>query len=155
MQDSSPHQGELVLRDIHQVAAPSWWPPAPGWWAVAFALLALVVVYAFWRHRRRNRRQRIVAIFDEAIAGAHDAPAQVAVMSELLRRAARLRDPAADRLEGDAWLSFLDADDPRRPFSEGAARLLLDGGFRRDLDRRQVEALRAVARERFLAWMVK
>lgn len=155
MQDSMPRQGELVLRDIHQVAAPSWWPPAPGWWAVASALLVVVAAYAFWRYRRRKRRRRIVAIFDEAIAGAHDGPAQVAAMSELLRRAARLRDSAADRLEGDAWLSFLDADDPRRPFSEGAARVLLDGGFRRELDRQQVEALRAAARERFLAWMVK
>ena len=42
---------------------------------------------------------------------------------------------------------------PPRTFSEGAGRLLLDGGFRRDVDAAEVEALRRIARERFLQWM--
>ena len=31
----------LPLKDVHPGLAPSWWPPAPGWWMVA-AVLALV-----------------------------------------------------------------------------------------------------------------
>ena len=91
-------------------------------------------------------------------------------MSELLRRAGRRRDPAADRLHGDAWLEFLDGSAAdagkrrgRKPasrpcagpdrFSQGPGRLLLDGGYRREVDPGQVAALRAIARSRFLDWM--
>ena len=155
MQDRMANDAGLVLRDIHRVEAPSWWPPAPGWWMVAVALLALLATYALWRRRKRNRQRRIAALFDDSVVQANDAPTQIAVMSELLRRAARLRSPGADKLEGDAWLDFLDAEDTRRPFQDGAGRLLLEGGFRRDADPQHVAALRALARERFIAWMVK
>lgn len=89
-------------------------------------------------------------------------------MSELLRRAARRHDPAADRLHGEAWLAFLDAGSQRTnrkrignrkatgkhaEFSQGAGRLLLEGGYRAYTDAAQVDALRTVARARFLDWM--
>ncbi|MBW8811363.1 MAG: DUF4381 domain-containing protein, partial [Lysobacter sp.] len=35
----------------------------------------------------------------------------------------------------------------------GAGRLLLDGGYRREVDREQADALRELARRRFLRWM--
>lgn len=143
----------LVLRDVHQPLAPSWWPPAPGWWLVAAALLMLALGLWWWRARRRRQRHRIATLFDDAVSQAGDAPAQVAAMSELLRRVARRRDPHADRLEGDAWLAFLDGGDPARPFGIGPGRLLLDGGFRPDVDAEALAALRRLARERFIAWM--
>jgi len=74
-------------------------------------------------------------------------------MSELLRRAARRRDPAADRYEGEAWLCFLDADGKQPQFSTDVGRLLLEGGFRRDVDASAVDALRPLARQRYLMWM--
>ena len=74
-------------------------------------------------------------------------------MSALLRRSARLRDPAADRLEGDTWLQFLDDGLPERPFSTGAGSLLLDGGFRADVVEDDVALLRALVRQRYLTWM--
>ena len=74
-------------------------------------------------------------------------------MSELLRRAARLRDPEADRLEGESWLRFLDDGQSGKPFSEGAGALLRDGAFRADVDDANVAALRVLARQRYLAWM--
>lgn len=158
----------LVLRDIHITPAPSWWPPAPGWWLLAAVLVAIVALVIVLRARAGRRRRRIAHWFDHAVDTAATPPAQVAAMSELLRRAGRRRDPLADRLEGDAWLAFLDEDAPKgtrrgrrakrpasasRPFTEGAGRLLLDGAYRRDVDRAQVEALRRVARQRFLQWM--
>lgn len=155
----------LVLRDIHQTAAPPWWPPAPGWWVVAAILFALVAAYVWWRRRETRRRQAIARWFDRELDAATSAPAQIAAMSELLRRAGRRRDPRADRLHGEEWLVFLDDVEParRRPrshgrtpvraFSEGDGRLLLDGAFRRDVDAARVDALRRLARERFLRWM--
>ena len=148
-------QDALVLRDIHQPPAPSWWPPAPGWWVLAAVLLAAILALAAWRHGKRQRRRRIAAMFDAAVDGADSAPQQIAAMSELLRRAGRRRDPQADRLEGDAWLAFLDAGDAHRPFAGDAGRLLLEGGFRRDADPRQAAALRAIARKRFVEWMAE
>ena len=61
-------------------------------------------------------------------------------------------DPAADRLEGEAWLQFLDG---RRgqAFSQGPGRLVLDGGYRRDVPPAELAAATAVARARFLELM--
>jgi membrane protein implicated in regulation of membrane protease activity len=146
-------QDALPLRDIHASVAPAWWPPAPGWWIlVAFAALVLAILLA-WRWRRIRRRRRHQQVFDLAVAAAGNPAEQVAVMSGLLRRAARLRDPSADRLEGDAWLAFLDADDTAPRLSAESAALLLEGPFRRDADPAAVDALRRTARARFLAWM--
>lgn len=144
---------DLVLRDIHLPPAPPWWPLAPGWWLVAAGLLLAAAIAWWWLARRRRRERAIAALFDSAIGAAPSPAAQVAAMSELLRRAARRRDPEADRYQGEAWLRFLDADAKTPRFSAEAGRLLLEGGFRRDVDAAAVAALRPVARARYLTWM--
>lgn len=145
----------LVLRDIHQPAPPPWWPPAPGWWVLA-AFVAVVLAVLLIRHRRRRQRRRRIAVaFDAAVDAGDTASARIAAMSELLRRAARRRDPQADKLQGEAWLAFLDGADPSRPFTAGPGRLLLEGGFRRDADPAHAAALQRLARERFLQWMAE
>ena len=145
--------GALILRDIHQPPAPSWWPPAPGWWCVAALLVALLAVPG-WRHWRRRRRERTLAhLFDAAMAAAATPTAQVAAMSELLRRAARRVDPAADKLAGEDWLRFLTGAAASAPLPDGGAALLRDGAYRSAVDAGQVDALRPWARARFLAWM--
>jgi len=143
----------LVLRDIHQPVAPPWWPPAPGWWWLAAALLVIATVAFVVAQRRRKRRRAIEAVFDRAIADAGTPGAEIAAMSELLRRAARRRDAQADRLQGDAWLAFLDAGNKQPAFAGDAGRLLLDGGYRRDVDADQAAVLRTIVRARFLEWM--
>lgn len=145
---------ELQLRDIHLPPEPSWWPPAPGWW-----LLAILLGFAFWhltryslrRWRARQRNQALQAEFDGALA-ATDPAAQLAAISQLLRRAARQADPAAATLVGTTWLEFLDRSTglDSAPFSQGPGRLLLDGPYRSDLDAHSVNALIAPARQCFL-----
>jgi hypothetical protein len=142
-----------ALRDIHLPPSPGWWPPAPGWWLLA----ALLLIAASWIVRRsvrasRHRRRIASALrdYDRALACEHNAPARLAAASLQLRRAAKARDPTAALLEGDAWLRFLDGDDSARAFSEGAGRLLRDGGFRRTLDDDHTPAL-MLARRRFAA----
>ncbi len=142
---------ELVLRDVHVPAAPSLWPPAPGWWLVVLAVALIVGAAWWWRRQRRLRRQAWLKLFEEA----RDQPssaAQVAAISELLRRAARRVDASADHLQGEAWLAFLDGKDSR-DFSDGAGRLLLEGGFRKDVPAAELEAVSALARVRFLELM--
>lgn len=146
---------ELPLRDIHQPPAPPWWPPAPGWWWLAAMVLVLLACAAWWWLRARRRRAAVVRLFDERMRATAAPVERVAAMSELLRRAARRRDPAADRLQGEAWLAFLDgakAGGPR-DFSEGAGRVLLEGGFRREVDAADADALLPLARRRYLELM--
>ncbi|WP_093138705.1 DUF4381 domain-containing protein [Pseudoxanthomonas sp. GM95] len=142
----------LVLRDVHVPPAPSWWPPAPGWWLVLVGVLILVAVPLAWLYWKRTRRARLVALFDRNCTSALAPPMQVASASELLRRAARRVDPKADRLQGEAWLKFLDGKQGS-DFSQGVGQLLKDGGFRPRIDPRQLEQLRDLARARFVALM--
>ena len=145
----------LPLREAHLPAAPGWWPPPMGWWLVAAVVLALLVVVMLWRRHARRRRIAAEALFDATVDAAQGEAARIAAMSELLRRAARLGDPAADRLEGADWLHFLDEGPRARgaaTFAEVGA-VLLDGGFRREVDAGAVAALRPVARARFVALM--
>ena len=142
----------LVLRDIHLSSAPAWWPPAPGWWLLAGALLLVAAGLVAWRLRRIRRRRRLLALFDAETSGA-DPNATAAAISSLLRRAGRRRSPAADHLEADDWLAFLDAGREVRRFDGARGALLLDGAYRRDPDPAAVADLRAAARERFIEWM--
>lgn len=144
---------DLVLRDIHQPPAPPWWPPAPGWWILAAVVLLVSALAAWWMARRRRQRRRVAALFDDALAAAPQPAAQVAAISELLRRAARRRDPDADRLQGEAWLRWLDRELAPAAFSSGPGRLLLDGGFRRDVPDEDVARLRVLGRSAYLELM--
>jgi len=143
----------LQLKDVHPGIAPDWWPPAPGWWLLLGIVLLLALWLGRWWSRRRRRQRELARYFDEALARAASPPAQVAAMSELLRRAARRIDPQADRLQGEAWLAFLDAGLKPPAFLHGPGALLVDGAFRPAVDPAAVEALRVVARRRYLQWM--
>lgn len=143
----------LVLRDIHAASAPAWWPPAPGWWLLFAVVIAALSILLALRLRRRRRERAAARLFDDALARADSPTAQIAAMSDLLRRAARRRDPDADTLQGEDWLRFLDAGLKQPVFATGTGVVLVDGAFRRDVSEADVAELRDVARARFLHWM--
>ena len=144
---------DLILRDVHAAPATPWLPLAPGWWLLlALVVAACAIVFAMaWRNRARRRA--FARVFDTALADASTPVARVAAMSELLRRAARLRDPDADRYEGERWRAHLDAGAKQRLFDGDVGALLLEGPFRRDVDATAVDALQRRARQRYLEWM--
>lgn len=143
---------QLQLRDVHLPAAPGWWPLAPGWWLLIAAVVAVVLVMSAIYFLRRRRLQGWMRLFDQQLQAAQPGPARLAAASELLRRAARRLDPHAVQLQGEAWLRFLDG--PKgEDFSSGEGRLLLDGGFRPQLESTQVERACQLARTRFLQLM--
>ncbi|AKC86081.1 DUF4381 family protein [Pseudoxanthomonas suwonensis] len=141
----------LPLRDVHLPSSPSWWPPAPGWWWLGAAVALALLAWAGWRAWRRARRRRWARWFDAG--SAHGTlPERLAAMSALLRRAARRRQAGAELLQGPAWLQFLDGG-RGSAFSAGAGRVLLEGGFRPQLDPDEFAAAQALARARFLELM--
>ncbi|PKV14192.1 DUF4381 domain-containing protein [Xanthomonas prunicola] len=144
----------LPLRDVHLPPSPSWWPLAPGWWLV-IAVIVLVLAGAWvWWWRRRQRQRRWLAAFDAELQRATTPAQRLAAVSLLLRRAARRVDPQADRLQGDAWLQFLDGRKSKdHVFSHGPGRAVLEGGFQRAPAVSDLPAIEALARQRFVALM--
>lgn len=147
------------LLDIHLPAAPSWWPPAPGWWLLGCVLLAVIVTIALW-WRRRSRLRATRLLFErelDALTARHHGPtqtaAQVAGLSVLLRRIVGLHAPEALTLQQDAWLLFLDGDDPSRPFSAGPGRILLDAPYRSSVPQPDAEALFELVRRKLPNWV--
>ena len=155
---SVPALPALPLKAMHPGLSPAWWPPAPGWWLVLLVVVLLAGGVVCWLHGKRKRTNVLMHYFDHALAQAITPAAQVAAMSELLRRAARSVDPLADRLAGLAWLQFLDAGLPHPVFTsnQGTSDIgatLLEGAFRPQVEVHAVDALRQHARQRYVLWM--
>lgn len=125
----------LELHDIHAPGDPAFWPPAPGWWVLAgivlvlLSLLILKVVHAWRRQRlRRGILERI-----QALPGRVTGPELAARVSELLKRVALRRFPRKEvaRLNGAAWVAFLDRTGGDGRFANGPGRPLASGPYRK------------------------
>ncbi len=123
------------LRDVHMPADPSWWPPAPGWWFIAAAAIALLVWLTFkllqaWQARAAIREARTLhlnnlARFQE---GEIDEKRYTDITNELLKRllvVAMGRTQLAP-LSGQAWLEALDVSSDSDQFTAGPGSALGD-----------------------------
>lgn len=104
-----------ALKDIHLPPVPSWFPPAPGWWILAFSLLVLSG-YAFYRWRRRQLFLRPITLTLRELSQLelknNDPEIQCQTlqeMSSLLRRFCLVFFPRRQvaGLCGRQWLEFL------------------------------------------------
>jgi hypothetical protein len=97
------------LKDIHVPTSLGWWPPAYGWWLLAFTLLGLIVllgVLLVKRHQRNlARRQALETVL--TISG--DTNHWPLELNSLLKRLVQTYQPnlAVQSLFGDPWLNFL------------------------------------------------
>jgi hypothetical protein len=123
------------LRDWHLPAPIDWWPPAPGWWALAVLVLIAGVLMAGWRRRHRPRAGRVtrsalreLSVLRASVRSDGDMRGFVAAVSRLLRRLALARYPREQvaGLTGEAWLAFLDATGGGEGFQRGPGRALAD-----------------------------
>jgi hypothetical protein len=129
---------ELPLRDIHLPAPIGWWPPAPGWWLVAFGIPALLLLsFWLWRWWRRLTPNKLaLRELDRISHSAEPTHEKLRQLAILLRRTCLSVYPREDvaSLTGEAWLEFLDRPLQHQGFSAGIGRCLLDGPYRRDAD---------------------
>jgi hypothetical protein len=124
----NPEDAQLLaqLRDIHGAADPGWWPPAPGWWALALLLsLGLALALRALAHRlavaRRRRRwlQALDALEREANPAErpHD---YLAGLNRLFRAVAVKAFPGTGcaRLQGFEWVAFIRSLLPEGPAAD-------------------------------------
>ncbi len=116
------------IRGIRLPDGVSAWPPAPGWWLLAGAILFVVVAGVVLYRRRALRRAalRELDILRREYQSVGNAAALAAGLSKLLRRVAmtRSRRTAVAGLRGEAWLGYLDRTGGTRDFSTGPGRVL-------------------------------
>lgn len=118
------------LSNLHDIVLPapvSFWPPAPGWWMLAAALLAALALLLakFVRHYRANAYRREALRELAALREPLDAE-KAQALSALLKRTALVAFPRADvaGLTGIAWSRFLDRTGRMKAFESGPAALL-------------------------------
>ena len=134
---SNPAGPLAALRDIHGPPAPDFWPPAPGWIALAglgiLLGVAVAAVAARWWRAGRFRREALVSL--RSLRARHEAgtaDTEIAMeLSALIRRVALAHRPRAEvaGLTGDRWLAWLESTLPGLGASARTA--LLDAPYAR------------------------
>lgn len=134
-------QDVLQLRDVHLPLSPELWPPAPGWWVLAAAVVALLTWAAFklLRFWQRYRLQKeILATLDKLQQDHADDPTPqfLADVSILLRRVAIMKFPRQQvaALTGRGWLSFLDLHGGGGEYCNGVGSVLAEGPYARNVE---------------------
>jgi hypothetical protein len=103
------------LRDIHAAADAPWWPPAPGWWILAFLLLLAMI----WLGRRllgrfkvRKRRKQMLVWVDHlnaTIDPQRDPQNYLGTLNRIFKLVAlrAFPDQHCAALAGEDWAGFL------------------------------------------------
>jgi len=125
-----------ALKDIHLPPPVSWWPPAPGWWLLAFLFLAGFVAagYFLWRfyHSRAYRRAALRELQILRQAMGTDERKRLEQLAALVRRVA-IEGCGREQvvgLSGRPWLGFLDRTGATTEFSRGPGRALGEDLYR-------------------------
>ncbi|HEY8940132.1 MAG TPA: DUF4381 domain-containing protein [Cellvibrio sp.] len=137
-----PNQSPLdQLADIHLPDSVSWWPLAPGWWAI-LALLAVALIFIFlWRRRLTQNHYRTLAQQELENIYSHyqhtkNATAFLHEISVLLRRTALTAHPKTFNasIKGKAWLEWLDrvCPNPAMQFNSAVGEQLLTASYQKD-----------------------
>jgi hypothetical protein len=121
------------LSNLHDIIVPdpvALWPPAPGWYVLAWLLLIALSCWAWWRLQRwrQNRYRRMaLAELDHLEAAVQDPSRRVSALGELPALVKRVALAAWPRervasLSGSALLAFLDHTGRMQTFQLGAGK---------------------------------
>ncbi len=121
------------LQPLHHPAPVSWWPPAPGWWALAVFLLVIIFILGRYFQRRVYKRAALQALKNlekQDLAAA----AYLRELNALLKRYALVcfPDEGVARLTGTAWLQFLQekSRSSQAEFFQSRGEALVEGVYR-------------------------
>ena len=103
------------LRDIHGAPPASWWPPAPGWWVLAFLLMVVLTWVGrklLARYRRHKRRKSMLAWVDHlnaTIDPGREPQAYLSTVNRIFKLVALRAFPAQQCavMAGSEWAAFL------------------------------------------------
>jgi len=127
------------LKDIHLPKAIGLWPPALGWYLVAFIIIVFLLSFLFFgvkKYHRYLRKKRTLKELDLILSENQDKPSQaMAHISQLTRRImlAKFDRHYIANLSGDNWLVFLDERSGSKEFTQGIGRLLLTTPYQKDV----------------------
>jgi Domain of unknown function (DUF4381) len=116
----NPQDPLEALNPLRAPEAISWWPPAPGWWALLLAVLLTVGLAAYLLRRRylRNahRRQALLQLdrAQQAYRDGGDASHYLGQINALLKRVALLSYPDDNiaATHGAQWRAFINSSLP-------------------------------------------
>jgi hypothetical protein len=151
---NAPNDLLSQLYDIRGLGHISWWPLAPGWWAL-LALVSLIGAVVYWRRRAywrswKGDARRALDRLDARLSG-ENAQEIAGGLSTLLRRIAMQRYSREEcaGLRGEDWLRWLTQKDPGGFDWVGGAVLILEAPYAppgRDIAPKNVKGLIAAAR---------
>ena len=137
------------LADIHLPLEISYWPPAPGWWVLAFLLLA-GIIFLFNRFFEHHTQRKICRYAlselenclhnfsqDEGILDANSLRIRyVNSFNSVIRRVALVHFPEENvaSLSGDAWVDFIRKKGNSPHITEEIAAALSFGRFQTECD---------------------
>lgn len=129
------------LADIHLPDGVSWWPLAPGWWALLALFIIVLIGIFIWRRRKTQNAYRDIAqhqldgIFAD-YQQTQNAAAYLQALSLLLRRTALTAYPHSFNasIKGEEWLQWLDQVCPALPekFSSELGENLLTSAYQKN-----------------------
>ena len=124
------------LRDIHSSPEVPWWPPAPGWWALAVLLLVLsawLFRQLFARYKAHKRRKQMLAWVDhlnDSIDPAREPQAYLSTLNRIFKLVALRAFPERQCavMAGQDWADFL-TENMKNPTSAGSLNVLACGPY--------------------------
>lgn len=131
----NPQDPLANLHPLREPAAVGLWPPAPGWWLLAGALLAALAAGVIWLYRRRLAnayRRRALRQLDQLharLAQDNDTLGYAEAVNALLKSAALSAFPEREvaALHGQRWLSFLESTAPGTRFESDFTAAIYSG----------------------------
>jgi len=137
------------LKDTHLPEAVGFWPPALGWWllAAAFVALLLLGIRLYKRYQksayRRSAVQQVNALFKD-----YRQPQQsqqiAAQLNQLLKAVAQqsYSTKQVSRLTDSQWLNFLDSSANMQSFVQGAGQTLASAPYDKNSEISDAAALK-------------